>query len=370
MLRFLLVLANTFISSALFSAQYASGESPASTPVLKGWPADIKVIQVSSSLDQTSQPALTWSPASDEPRPLLVGLHTWGGGYTQASNGTVYAQWCMDQGWHFVYPHFRGPNSTPAAMGSDLAVQDVVDAVEHLKKTKKVDASRIYLLGVSGGGHMAMLMAGRHPEIWAGVSAWCGISDIAAWHAEHLKGGQPDNYAQNIEKALGGRPEGNRLEEARQRSPLTYLAKARGVPLDLNHGVHDGRVGSVPFRHSLFAFNQVALEPLPETEVTDFYETRQRPAAWAAPDVDALYRGLPLRKTGEGKPKGVTLVDKPVLFRQVSGNARITIFDGGHEILYAPALNWLNLQRQGQPSVWDIPAPLTVRGDADTQSGL
>lgn len=319
---------------------------------LPGWQQEIQEIRIHSTADQTDQPALTWSPASDEARPLLVGLHTWGGNHLQVSNGRVYAQWCMDQGWHFVYPNFRGPNTNPAALGSDLAVQDVVDAVEHLKKTHKVDGSRIYLIGVSGGGHMAMLMAGRHPEIWAGVSAWCGISDVAAWHAEHVKNGQPDGYARNIEGALGGPPAGALKEAAMKRSPLTYLAQAQGVPLDINHGIHDGRTGSVPFRHSLFAFNRLAAKPLKPEEILSYYETQQRPTDWAAPEVDPLY------------------ATKPVLFRMISGNTRVTLFEGTHEILYTPSLNWLAQQRKGQSAVWTVEKPLPVSDAANTKSGL
>ncbi len=319
---------------------------------LPGWQPEVTVIQISSTADQSPQPALTWSPATEEARPLLVGLHTWSGDYQQAANGRVYAQWCMDQGWHFVYPNFRGPNRTPAAMGSDLAVQDVVDAVAHLKRTQRVDASRIYLIGVSGGGHMAMQMAGRHPEIWAGVSAWCGISDIAAWHTEHLKNGVPDNYARHIELSLGGPPAGALLAQAAQRSPLTHLDKAKDVPLDLNHGIHDGRTGSVPFRHSLLAFNRVATTPLPEAEIRTYYDTQQRPASWLAPEPDPLYGS------------------KVVLFRHTSSNARVTLFEGGHEILYTPSLNWLAQQQKGKPATWEIANPLPVSGAAETKSGL
>ncbi|MES2736478.1 MAG: prolyl oligopeptidase family serine peptidase [Verrucomicrobiota bacterium] len=344
------MLLRTFLSLGFLS--FVTFEAPSQAQSLNGWQAEVREIQIPSTADQSLQPALTWSPTTEEARPLLVGLHTWGGDYRQAANGRVYAQWCMDQGWHFVYPNFRGPNRTPAAMGSDLAVQDVVDAVAHLQKSGRVDASRIYLIGVSGGGHMAMQMAGRHPEIWAGVSAWCGISDIAAWHTEHLKNGMPDNYARHIELALGGAPAGKLLTEAAKRSPLTHLARAKGVPLDLNHGIHDGRLGSVPFRHSLLAFNQTAATPLPVAEIQAYYETQQRPAGWPAPETDPLYG------------------PKPVLFRQVSGNTRVTLFEGGHEILYTPSLNWLALQRKGQPAVWTVAKPMPVGGAADTKSGL
>lgn len=339
MLRFLVP------SFSFLLLSYLQADAP------KGWQPEINEIRIHSTADQSEQPALTWSPDVKEARPLLVGLHTWGGDYKQASNGHVYAQWCLDRGWHFVYPHFRGPNKTSAAMGSDLAVQDIVDAVEYLKKTQSVDSSRIYLIGASGGAHMSMMMAGTHPEIWAGVSAWCGISDIPAWHADHVKNGVADHYAQNIESALGGPPVGELLKEGIHRSPLTFLEHAKTVPLDLNHGIHDGRLGSVPFRHSLLAFYQVAETPLNRDDIFSYYETEQRPTTWAAPQPDALYGS------------------KAVKFRAVSGNARITLFDAGHEILYTPSLNWLAQQRKGQPAVWTIDTPIPVEAD-DTKSGL
>lgn len=324
---------------------------PASPPP-PGWPEGVTEIRVRSTVDGSEQPALTWSPKGNEARPLLVGLHTWGGDYRQTSNGAIFARWCMEQGWHFVFPNFRGPNRTPAALGSDLAVQDIADAVAHLRQTRPVDADRLYLIGASGGGHMAMLMASRHPKLWAGVSAWVGISDVAAWHAEHLKGGQPDHYAKDIEAALGGPPDTpGRLADARKRSPLTWLHGARGVNLDLHHGLHDGRTGSVPFRHSLLAFNAVAAEAdrLDPARIEAFYASQQLPPGWLAAKPDPLYG------------------DKHVVFRRQSGQVRVTIFDGGHEIFYTPGLNWLAAQRRGQAAVWQIDTVIPVSGD--TASG-
>ena len=334
-------------SFAMSAATLASAQM-----VRPKWPAGMEKISIQSTADGSEQPALAWSPAGQEARPLLVGLHTWGGDFRQASNGPVFARWCMEQGWHFVFPHFRGPNLTPEAMGSDLAVQDIADAVAWMKKTRAVDEARVYLIGASGGGHMAMLMAARHPEVWAGVSAWVGISDIAAWHAEHVKGGVADTYAKNIESALGGAPDTElRLAEARRRSPLTWLHAARGVNLDIAHGIHDGRTGSVPFRHGLLAFNAVVPEEdrLPEAEIAQYYASQQRPAGWAVPEPDVLY--------GE----------RAVLFRKVSGNTRVTLFEGGHEILYTPGLNWLAAQRRGVPAVWQVREVIPV--EADTLSG-
>ena len=302
----------------------------------QGWPAKVTKVEIPAS-DGVMQPAMWFSPESAEKKPLLVGLHTWSSQYSSAGGDAVYAEWCIAQGWAFVHPHFRGPNWTPEALGSDRAVQDVVEAVEWAKKQTAVDETRIYLIGVSGGGHMAMLMAGRHPEIWAGVSAWCGIGDVARWHAEHTKNGKSDKYAENIFAALGKVPAKDDAE-AWKRSPESCLANAATVPLDIAHGIHDGRKGSVPFEHSLRAFN-VAVKPadrLNAADIANYYSTQKLPLGWSPAATDASY-GL-----------------MTPLFRATSGNTRVTIFEGGHEIVHQAALNWLAKQRKGQPPVWEV----------------
>ena len=312
--------------------------SPANPPAKAraSWPAGVIKVEIPCS-DGMKQPAMWFAPPGDAKKPLLVGLHTWSSHYASAGGDAVYAEWCITQGWAFVHPHFRGPNNTPYALGSDRAVRDVVEAVAWAAQQTAVDDSRIYLVGVSGGGHMAMQMAGRHPEIWAGVSAWCGISDVAQWHAEHIRDGKHDKYAQDIEAALGHAP-GKDDADAWKRSPLSTVAAAATVPLDINHGLHDGRRGSVPFLHSLRAFNAVVppIARLSDEVIEAFYATQQPPAARAAVQPDPVYANCP-----------------PV-FRATHGNTRVTIFEGGHEIVHQAALNWLAKQRKGQPAVWEI----------------
>lgn len=314
----------------------------------KTWAAAVQRVEIPCS-DGQMQPAMWYAPPPDArgPRPLLVGLHTWSSHYASAGGDAVYADWCITQGWAFVHPHFRGPNNTPQSLGSDRAVQDIVEAVAWAKQQTQVDESRIYLIGVSGGGHMALQMAGRHPEIWAGISAWCGISDVAQWHADHMKTSivdgketwTPDKYARDIEAALGGRPtaDGALRKDAWNRSPLSSLAAAKVVPLDIAAGVLDGRSGSVPFTHSLLAFNAVVEkgERLPEDLIAQYYKTQELPAGWQTPEPDASYAAW------------------TPLFRKTSGNTRVTIFQGGHEMVHQAALNWLAKQQRGKPAVWD-----------------
>ena len=326
----------------------------ASEPV-RGYPPEIIEVRYPVKADKSEQPALFWKPAnSDTPRPLLVALHTWSGDYRQAGGEAVYAQWCLQNDWTFLHPNFRGPNRTPEAMGSDLMIADIRAAVEWAKTQANVDETRIYAIGVSGGGHATQLVAGRMPEIWAGISSWCGISDIAAWHKETLEAGR-EKYTKDIEAALGGNPNTDDVlaEKALLRSPVHWLAAAAEVPLDLNHGINDGRTGSVPFTHSLQAWNSIVpvSERFSEGWIAEFYETQIAPSG-AKPDADEWY----------GK--------KPPVFRKVHENTRITIFDGGHEIIHLAALNWLAGQKKGQPVDWNPPKTADLKtSDGDSESG-
>ncbi|MCB1090874.1 MAG: prolyl oligopeptidase family serine peptidase [Verrucomicrobiae bacterium] len=321
-----------------------------------GYPEGVSEIRYPVAADASEQPALYWAPVDQSrPVPLLVALHTWSSDYRQAGGESLYAKWCQQQGWAFIHPNFRGPNRTPEALGSDLMVADIVAAVDYAKSHAKIDETRIYAIGVSGGGHATQLLAGRTPEIWAGISSWCGIADIAAWHAETLAAGR-GRYAKDIEGALGGSPDDSteRAADAKHRSPLTWLANASGVPLDINAGVNDGRSGSVPFSHSLHAWNAVvpAEARLPGSVIEAFYDSRKAPEGMGESTDDVLY----------GK--------RPPVFRLTKDNTRVTIFEGGHEIIHEAALNWLAAQRKGQPANWHPSKIGTLQAsDADTQSG-
>lgn len=326
---------------------------------VKGYPEGIRAVTYPCPADQSEQPALFWAPEKNDPQnpvPLLVALHTWSGDYRQAGGEVKYAEWCQQQDWVFIHPNFRGPNRKPDAMGSDLMIADIRAAVDWAKTQASVDETRIYAIGVSGGGHATQLLAGRTPEIWAGISSWCGISDIAAWHAQTLAADRA-NYAKNIESALGGPPDSaERKADAARRSPLTWLENAGTVPLDINHGVSDGRSGSVPFTHSLHAWNAIvpASERLDEKVIAKFYESQEPPAG-----------------SGVGKNESDELYgNRPPLFRLEHGNTRLIIFQGGHEIVHEAALNWLAAQRKGQPVNWAPPkvGSLSVTDD-DKQSG-
>ena len=309
------------------------------------------LVEVKSSLDGTLQPCYYWAPAKakSESVPLIVGLHTWSGDYFQLSHYATTQREAERRGWAFVGPNFRGPNSTPAACGGDPAVQDIVDAVNYAKAQVKIDERRVYIIGGSGGGHMTLLMLGRHPEVFAAGAAFCPITDLARWHADSLleHPGRGKNYAKMMEGACGGAPAGREKEYA-HRSPLTWLgrAKAAGVPAYVCTGIHDGWAGSVPVGHSFRAFNALCApaDMISEADIAAVEATQAIPATLKSePTDDPFY-------TKKGR----------IHFRRTSNMARLTIFEGGHGGNFQAGFDFLSRQAKGNPADWTLPA--TGRG--------
>ena len=299
-------------------------------------------IEFTASIDNTRQLSLLLPAKSKEKRPLVVVLHTWSADLFQEC-APWYAKHITELDFHMAFPNFRGPNWRKDACGSEKVVSDLADIVAEAKKRLRVDEDRIYLIGASGGGHASLLLAGRHPELWTAVSAWCPISDIAAWHKENLNNGPYHPYAMHIEQALGGNPNTDEAlaEEAWKRSPLAYLENARNVPLDINAGIHDGHMGkgSVSVLHSVRAFNLLAA---PEDRLTEEEMTYMREKEAIPPH---------LANEREDDPSYGKL---EVLFRRVSGQTRLTIFKGGHQSSEFSGVGFLAKQFRGKKADFSL----------------
>ena len=286
--------------------------------------------------DQTMQPAKFIAAVGTEPRPMIICLHTWSADQNQKTYER-YAELAQILNWHMIFPKFRGPNWQPDGCGSDLVVSDLEDAVSYVKTNYPTDPAKVYLTGGSGGGHCTLLMAGRRPDLWTAVSAWCPISDIALWHTQSraLK----NAYADHIESACGGNPSESEdvRKEARKRSPLTWLPNAAGVlPVDISTGIHDGHTGSVPVGQAIRAFNMLAA---PEDRISEadikFIESNEKVPDHLAGNIDEPAFG-----------------GRRIYLRKQSRTARLTLFEGGHDMLPEPAFEWLGRQTAGRPADW------------------
>ncbi len=212
-------------------------------------------IFIKSTLDGSMQPSLFYKSESKEKRPLLVGLHTWSHGRdNQIGNMLPVAE---KYDFNLLLPEFRGSNlpSNPIctqACGSELARQDIKDAIDYIIANEEIDEKNIFLLGLSGGGHMSLMMAGMIPEYFKAIGAYVPITDLEKWAEQNAE------YGAHVKACCSGS-----VEEMRKRSPITYVDTIAKANLKIFHGKYDP---CVPFTHSVNLYNAI-IEKYPTASV-------------------------------------------------------------------------------------------------------
>lgn len=205
-------------------------------------------ILVESTLDSSMQPSLFYRSETNEKRPLLVGLHTWSHDrFNQINNMLPYAQ---KYDFNLLLPEFRGNNlkTNPIcvqACGSIYAKQDIKDAIDYVIANENIDSENIFLLGLSGGGHMSLLMAGFCPEYFKAIGAYVPITDLEKWTKQNK------NYCEHVLACCS-----DNSEEMRKRSPLSYAENIAKSNLKIFHGKFDP---VVPVSHSLELYEEIML---------------------------------------------------------------------------------------------------------------
>lgn len=311
------------------ASRFPGGEGAVGLEAWKRFVPGAREIRLPSTADGAKQAAMFYDSGSAAEKPLLVVLHSWSTDYRQ-NIGIPYALHAMKKDWVFIHPNFRGPNRSSAAGVSELVTRDILDAVAYAKQHARVDTNRIYLAGFSGGGLAALAMAGRHPEVWAGVVAWCPIHDVVDWYRENVEHVPRRHYVSNIEAMCGGAPRAGTtaFAECKKRSPSTVLERAKqaGVPLYIAAGIRDDIVYP---RHAIAAFNQVATAA--DRLAEDFLDK-------------SFNRWASLHPVAERDPYAQAGV--PVRASQTSGNTTLVLFDGGHDVVYEAGFAWLEGKRR------------------------
>lgn len=313
-----------FIPSSFLIAQDNPTWDDAKT---KEWPEECRKVEIISSLDQKKQPAYFYSTKSSGPKPLIVSLHTWSGGYDQKDS----LSWdIIRRDFNYIHPHFRGPNNTPEACGSTYAIQDIDDAIEFAIQHGNVDTTQIHITGASGGGYATLLAYMKTRHRIKTFSAWVPISNLEDWYYESV--GRGKKYARDIAMATTNIKFGKddyylNKAEARSRSPFympTPIGQRKGSKLYIYAGIHDGYKGSVPITQSLKFYNKV---------VSDFDSTDSRSRISTEEMLSLVER----RNSSVMHPSRISKGD--IHFqRSYLDKVQLAIFEGSHERLSDLAL--------------------------------
>jgi len=203
-------------------------------------------ILVRSTMDGSMQPSLFYKSSTNSKRPLLVGLHTWSHDrFNQINNMLPYAE---KYDFNLLLPEFRGSNlkTNPVytqACGSECAKQDIKDAIDYVIKNENVDKDNIFLLGLSGGGHMSLLMAGFCPEYFKAIGSYVPITDLEKWTKQNK------DYCEHVLACCS-----DDVDEMKKRSPLSFVDNIAKANLKIFHGKFDP---VVPLSHSLELYEKI-----------------------------------------------------------------------------------------------------------------
>lgn len=283
----------------------------------KNWPSEASRIEITSSADHSPQSAVFYKAPGAEKRPLIVSLHTWSGDYLQKD---TLIHFCIRRGYHYIHPDFRGPNTTPEALGSALVVQDIDDAIDYALVNAHIDPENIHVIGVSGGGHATVLTYMKSKHSIRSFSAYVGIYNLIDWYYESQ--GRGNRYAGDIAAATSGSRERLNRAEARTRSPFfmeTPIEKRQNSSLNLFCGIHDGYTGSVPVSQTLQLYNKVVRDfdqdagssLIPAEYITTMLKNRSLPG---------------IGNLGQ-------LLNRKIIYRNHYQNrVHLTVFEGGHEM--------------------------------------
>ena len=266
------------------------------------------------------------APPGDGPRPLLVVLHSWSTGYENIA-GMPFARWAQQRGWAVVQPDYRGPFDRPQATGSGS-------------------------LGAGRAGRHRVRLARRGREPRARLRGW-------------LLGRRDDVPAagRSPSRPLCGRG----VVGSNRRSQCVVRVHARRRPALRRGDRRLMRRGSDRRGRGLGGVRAPQPAHLPgggsASARADLHRSRPRRSRGAArprgprvqPSSGGEGRRRPERCGRHGAQRAVPAGDEeldrrpdlfrapdpPVLFARRSGPVTVVLFDGEHDMVYNPGLEWM-----------------------------
>ncbi len=188
---------------------------------------------------------LTLPPNLDgKPAPLIV--HPHGGPHSRDYRYfDSFVQFFANRGYAVLQMNFRGSSGFGNAVEvagyrqwGQLMQQDVYDAIDHVAKDERVDASRSCVVGASYGGYVALVAAFQRPDQFQCFVSIAGVADLEE-HAS--KNSVNKNREVFVDRAIGDINNRDDREMLKEASAVNHLLKIK-QPILLVHGTYDTQV--------------------------------------------------------------------------------------------------------------------------------
>ncbi|HKD98473.1 MAG TPA: prolyl oligopeptidase family serine peptidase [Micromonosporaceae bacterium] len=180
-----------------------------------------------TSSDGTPIQAFVATPPGEGPFPTVVELH--GGPHiTQLEHYDPAVAGWLDHGYAWISPNFRGSIGFGRKFAEQIwghlgryELEDMVAAREWAVREGIARPDEVFAYGASYGGYMALLAAGRQPDLWAGAIGLAALADLVTVFHE-----MSDAMRGALSGWMRGTPE-ERPEAYAESSPITYAADVR-----------------------------------------------------------------------------------------------------------------------------------------------
>ena len=171
--------------------------------------------------------------------PLIISPHP--ANWTPESNRSLWSGVTDSLHVFILYPTHQGKANPRVSLGSPRQMGNLESAIDAAVSAYPIDKSKIYAAGLSQGAIEALLLAGRHPERFAGVLSINPIADFSAFYQD------VPSFQALLKLDCGGPPETKRSEYD-QRSPLTYARQLARLPVTMYWADNDEIIPHGPER--------------------------------------------------------------------------------------------------------------------------
>jgi dipeptidyl aminopeptidase/acylaminoacyl peptidase len=188
-----------------------------------------------------------YTPEKHPPIPLVIAPH--GRGISAGKNAWRWKALPTVGSFAVVSPEGQGRLATGPSWGYEGQIEDLAKMPAHVTRALPwvdIDLSRIYAFGASMGAQESLLLAGRHPELLAGVAAFDAVTDLARQYRNFARlrcnlrcvnrWGMPigTRLRQLVREEVGGAP-ATAPDAYAARSPLAdaHHIALSGVPIQL-----------------------------------------------------------------------------------------------------------------------------------------
>ena len=205
----------------------------------------------SASMNRTLRTAVilpeTYRKAKKQAFPVLYLLHGGSGSFrdwlTKVPDKTLLHQLADQYNLIIVTPdgdptsyYFDSPLVKTSQFETFIS-KELIDKIDNTYRTVRDKKGRV-IAGLSMGGHGAMFISSRHPELYAAAGSMSGVMNIntASWKvpADFAK-----SRAENFAKLLGPAKDGDSPYPGYTMVTLADKLKANGLPLIFDIGVDD-----------------------------------------------------------------------------------------------------------------------------------